>query len=322
MTKDPLKYEPLVGATLNRIGVKIQTSVPSIATPFPSWNKQCGEEGGREGIAHTWMVVIGGADGSGKSYLAVNLAANAVMQGEKVGFINFEMTESGLAQRYLAILAGVPKYRLENGKWFSARAWAHATGIADQIFEETGGSLITNSTSVYDLGDIEASYKRLADEGCTMICLDYAQLVKTGSAGIFQRSEEVSNTVRALGHEYSVVTAILSQLNREGKKIAETPPTRHHLQGGTWENDANQIILIDHTVQIHDKATDSKHTRIILDKNRHGAMPVAIPVSWDLRTMRWNEGGLPEASEDVTVAPVEEAEPNILKDGVQGFMEV
>lgn len=316
MTEEPIRFEPLVGATLDRIGAKVAQEVPSIPTPFPSWNSLCGEEGGRRGIAHTWMVVLGGADGSGKSYLAVNVAAHAVAEGAKVGFINFEMTETGLTQRYLSILSGVPKYRLEHGRWFSQRAWAHAQRVADEMYEETGGAIITNATTIRDIKDIEAAYAKLADEGCTMVCIDYAQLVKTGSTGIFQRSEEVSNTVRALSHEHQVVSVVLSQLNREGKKIAETPPTRHHLMGGTWENDANQIILIDHTLQIKDRADDRKYTRLILDKNRHGDMPVTIPVTWDLKNMRWEEGGLPTADpEDVVVSPV--IESDVLRDGVQ-----
>lgn len=304
---EPIIFEPLVGDALTRIGNKITESVPSIPTPFPSWNAQCGEEGGRDGIAQTWVVVVGGADGSGKSYLAVNVAAHAVLTGAKVGFVNFEMTETGLTQRYMAILSGIPKYRLEHGKWFSQRAWETASQRANEVYEESGGVLITNKNSVHDLDDIILAYERLADSGCTMICLDYAQLVKTGSSSIFNRSEEVSNTVRSLSHEYNVVSVILSQLNREGKKLAEDPPSRHHLLGGTWENDANQIVLIDHTLKLRDRAADKLYTRLILDKNRHGDMPVSIPVSWDLRSMRWDEGGLETADPDIVeVAPVED----------------
>jgi replicative DNA helicase len=324
MSDKQIRFEPLVGKALDRIGARITESVPSIATPFPSWNVLCGEEGGREGIAHTWMVVIGGADGVGKSYLAVNVAAHAVSEGYKVGFINFEMTESGLTQRYLSVLSGVPKYRLEHGEWFSQKAWNYARSIADEHYNTSGACIVTNSTSIFDLDDISAAYARLADEGCTMIVIDYAQLVRTGDAGIFARSEAVSHAVRGLSHEHKVVTVILSQLNREGKKAAEQPPSRHHLMGGTWENDANQIIVINHTLMVYNRDEHEKYTEIILDKNRHGDDKVVIPITIDLRSMRWREGGLPTADGDskIEIAPVEpDDEPD--KDRyTQGFMEV
>jgi replicative DNA helicase len=309
---DAIRFEPLVGATLDRIGVKITTSVPAIATPFPSWNSLCGEEGGRTGIAQTWTVVVGGADGSGKSYLAINLAAHAVTLGHKVGFCNFEMTETGLTQRYLAILSGVPKYRIEHGEYFSMKAWAHAQSVADEIYRESGGCLITNASPIHSIEDIVTAYQKLADAGCDMVCIDYAQLVKTNSQGLFQRSEEVSNTVRALGHEYSTVNIILSQLNREGKKIVDDPPTRHHLLGGTWENDANQIVLIDHTYKIRRREQDRIYTRLILDKNRHGEAPVKIPVSWDLRSMRWDEEAMvtDEEGQSTVVVEAAQVDPN------------
>ena len=302
MANKPIRFEALVGKNLEKIGEHITVNVPSVSTPFPMWNEVCGEEGGREGVAHSWLVVVGGADGSGKSYLAVNLAAHAVAMGEKVGFINFEMTKVGLTQRYLAILSGYPKYQIEHGKYFSMEAWLKSQRVADEIHEETGGCLFTNDSGVFNLDDITEAYQRMADEGCTMILIDYAQLVAVnGQDGIFQRSEAVANQLRVLTHEHKVVSIVLSQFNREGKKLGDTPPTRHYLQGGSaWENNANQIVLIDHTFRVRAKAEEAIYTRLLIDKNRHGEAPVEIPVRWNLVNMRWeecepptiNEGGL------------------------------
>ena len=295
MSKEPIRFEALVGKSLEDIGETITHSVPSIPTPFPKWNDLCGEEGGREGVAQTWLVVLGGADGSGKSYLGVNLAANAVLQGKKVGFINFEMTKVGLTQRYLAILSGYPKYQMEHGKYFSMEAWLKAQRVADEIHEDTGGLLITNDSGVFDLDDISEAYKRMADAGCKKILIDYAQLVAVkGQDGIFQRSEAVGNELRVLTHEYKVSSVVLSQFNREGKKLGDSPPTRHYLQGGSaWENNANQIVLIDHTLRIKADKEKAIYTRLLMDKNRHGESPISIPVRWDLINMRWEQGEPP-----------------------------
>ena len=298
----PIRFEALVGKGLESIGESITREVPAIPTPFPKWNELCGEEGGRVGIAASWLAVIGGADGSGKSYLGVNLAAHAVLQGKKVGFINFEMTKVGLTQRYLAILSGFPKYQMEHGKHFKMEAWLKAQRVADRIFEETGGMILTNDSGVFNLDDITTAYKRMADKGCEMICLDYAQLVQVkGQDGIFQRSEAVGNQLRVLTHEHKVASIVISQFNREGKKLGDTPPTRHYLQGGSaWENNANQIVLIDHTLRIRDGVNNCIWTRLRCDKNRHGEAPVEIPVRWDLGNMRWEEGE-PSIDDEVEV---------------------
>lgn len=293
--REPIKFEALIGDSLHDTAERIQKEIVSIPTPFPSWNAICGEEGGREGPAASWTIVVGGADGSGKSYLAVNLAAHAVQMGKVAGFINFEMTKTGLTQRYLAILSGLEKFRLEHGKHFDIGVWLQAKAMADRIFDEEGGMLITNDSGVFNLDDIALAYERMANQGCEMICLDYAQLVQVrGQDGIFQRSEAVANKIRELTHRYSVVSVVVSQLNREGKKLGtDTKPSRHYLQGGSaWENNANQIVLIDHTKRIHDRNNNCKWTNIIVDKNRHGEEPVEIPVRWDLSNMRWEEGDI------------------------------
>ena len=300
--RPPIRFEALVGSSLETIGESITHHVPSIPTPFPKWNDLCGEEGGREGIAQSWLVVLGGADGSGKSYLGVNLAAHAVLQGKKVGFINFEMTKVGLTQRYLAILSGFPKYQMEHGKHFKLEAWLKAQHVADTIYNETGGMILTNDSGVFNLDDITTAYAKMANKGCEMICIDYAQLVQVkGQDGIFQRSEAVANQLRVLTHEYGMVSVVISQFNRDGKKLGDTPPSRHYLQGGSaWENNANQILLIDHTLRQRDKKNNCIWTRLWVDKNRHGEAPVEIPVKWDLNNMRWEEGQM-EIDDEVEI---------------------
>ena len=290
----PIKFSVLREGALARIGEQIATEVPCISTPFPTWNNACGEEGAREGLARSWSVVVGGADGSGKTTLAINLAVHAVLNGNRVGFINFEMTEVGLTQRYLSILSGIPQWKLSHGRLFKASEWEKASEAAN----EAPGMMITNSASVFSLSDIEEAYESLAKQGCKMMVVDYAQLVYAkADDGVFQRTEAVANKLRELTHRYKVISIVVSQLNREGKKLgSKSPPSRHYLQGGgAWENNANQIILIDHTLKRRDADRKVVYTRLLIDKNRHGP-PVEIPVTWHLPNMRWEEGAQPSIS--------------------------
>ena len=106
MTTGGIKFEVTAGTTLDRLHERKIQPVNAIPTPFAAWNQICGEEGGNEGLAKSWVCVIGGVTGTGKSYLALNLAANAVLEGHLVGMINFEMTQMSVTTRYLSILTG------------------------------------------------------------------------------------------------------------------------------------------------------------------------------------------------------------------------
>lgn len=283
-------FEEMTGEVLQRLGRHKQANIDAIPTQFPSWNALCGEEGGYEGLAKGWLVIVGGADGTGKSNLAYNLAANATRQGKLSGVINFEMSQMQSGTRYVSILTGTPKYKLDQGKYYDAALWAKACAEVDRIAEETGGALITNQAAVFGLEDIHTAYGQLADAGCEMIVVDYAQLVSVKQQdGLFQRSEAVANALRELTHKHNVVTICISQFNRD-TKTSDQPPTRFGLQGGSaWENNANQIVLLNHTLQCLTKDGRGKYTELIGDKNRHGPAPFKLPVKWNNACMRLEE---------------------------------
>lgn len=283
-----IRFEEVAGATLERLGEQKLRPVDPIVTRFPSWNELCGEEGGSQGLAPSWVIVVGGADGTGKSQLAYNLVADAVLGGKLAGGINFEMTFMQGATRYVAILTGLQKHKLDQGKYFDIEVWREAQRMVNEITEETGGTFITNQAAVFSLGDISESYKRLAGEGARLVVVDYAQLVRVkGKDGIFQRSEEVADTIRELTHAHNVTSIVISQFNRE-TKTGDKPPSRFGLQGGSaWENNANQIMLLNHTLRARSGLFE--YTELIGDKNRHGIAPFSLPVRWD-----WSCGRIAE----------------------------
>lgn len=323
-----ITFEPVAGDTLKRLHQYKTAPIDALPTPFPGWNAICGEEGGEVGIAKTWMVVIGGVTGTGKSFVAANIAAHSVRLGRRVGLVNFEMTQSAVATRYLAILAGIPKSQLDMGRRFRSEQWHKAAAVADQIRRDTGGVLVTNESSVFSLTDIEASYEQLAEAGVEQIIVDYAQLVTVeGVAGIFQRSEQVATRLRELTHEYKVQTIALSQFNREEAKAGKPPSIHGLMGGGIWEHAANQIALIDHTTRMkfgrnEQGAPQGEYTQLLFRKNRHGLAPVDMPVKWHYETMRWDEyvpgtdRGDPfsDAGDDTFMPPALPVDPKLEQD--------
>lgn len=106
---DALGYEL---AALNKAKLE-WTSDMVLPTPYSAWNGVCGDEGGLTGLARGWHVMVAGNTGMGKSLVAINLAAYAVKNGEKVGIISLEMSKPQLMTRYLAIHTGLPIRKLE-----------------------------------------------------------------------------------------------------------------------------------------------------------------------------------------------------------------
>lgn len=290
-----MKFDLVAGQKLLDMLERKQRPIDVVSTPFAAWNQICGEEGGREGLARKWNIVLGGVTGTGKSYLASMIMAHAVLGGHLVGNLNMEMSEMAVATRYLSQLAEVDQWRIDMGKAFSPEHWLKAKAVADRIYQETGAGMLTTDASVFSLDDVKRSYEILAKAGARIIAVDYAQLVMVeGQDNIASRSEAVAYTLRELTKIHDVTTVTISQFNREEAKKAG-PPTMHGLMGGGfWEHAANQIWLIDHTLRQgfgKDKfgGFEGEYTQLLCDKNRHGPAKQALPVKRHFGTQRFEQ---------------------------------
>lgn len=292
MSQQGPQFRYVDAGALSDLKSRKQKPVEAIPTPIPTWNQVCGEEGGHEGLAKTWNVVIGGMPGMGKSYMALNLAAHAIEEGHKVGAINFEMSFEGYVTRYLSILAGVDKDLIGWGPQnFSDPAWQDVKSKVEDV-EKNGGALITNDATVFTLGHIHEAYRAFEQEGVDMVIVDYVQLVGVDNmaSGEKGRAEAVANAIRTLSHKHKVVTVALSQINREGMNRADRPPSMSDLYGGMyWEANANQVVMLDHTFYEKDRQNEATRTQLIVDKNRVGENKVEIPVKWNWSSMRVEE---------------------------------
>lgn len=282
-----VQFDGLFGGTLDRLLEQKLKPVDAVPTPLVAWNKSCRDEGGGKGLARGWHVILAGRPGFGKSIMALNCAESALQAGESVAFCSLEMSQMQLATRLMAMASGVPISELEKGSFFKQESYAQARYAMDAIRERTGGGIYVNRGKLSTLKDIDAAIRyHHAVNGCRMFIVDYLQLAWTGSAsGILDRIMEVSKTLRDLAVELDVVSIGLSQFNRETTSNRTNPPTSQGLMGGSvLENDADQIVLLDHSTY-EEVGDDSWRTNLILDKNRHGRI-LAMPVIFNRRTLK------------------------------------
>lgn len=285
----PPEFDRVLGPLLDEIDLKKKAPVDAVPTHLPVWNRCCRDEGGGVGLARGWHLVVGGNTGMGKSLLALNLAANAVRKGEKVGLISLEMSQVQAVTRYMSIFSNTPVARLEHGSAYNEDAAYQVRCLIEENHERNGGLLLTNRRQISKLSDIIGAMRYLHEhENCRYFVTDYLQLAWTGNAQhINDRITEVSHTVRSTATDLNVVSIGVSQFNRS-TSTAKEPPTIQGLMGGSaLENDSEQILLIDHT-SFRRFQIGEAIVKLLLAKNRHGP-DGEIPLAWDYATLKCHE---------------------------------
>lgn len=283
-----IKYTPMNGPALEALKARLTGPVDAVPTPWATWNAACKGWGGEVGLARGWHVLIAGQSGGAKTFTALNLAAGAIRNGETVTVHSLEMGWDELASRVLAIVSGEPAYKLGPGKHFTSALF----DVAHEKMDEVRGSLVANEEPMYRLADVIHGIERTTEEfGSRFHVIDYLQLAWTGKAStMYDRITEVSHAVRATAKRLRVVTVGLSQLNRETSKARGDRPSKEGMIGGSsLENDADQVLLLDHSRRRDVVAPDGRPRGWIgwlnLDKNRHGPS-AEIPLRFDPDTFR------------------------------------
>lgn len=284
----PTEYSEINDALFDELDALKQLPIDVVPTPYPTWNHMCRDEGGGRGLARGWYVVYGAKTGTGKSIMALNLACHAFRHGEKVGIISLEMSRNQLVTRSMGIFSGISIRRLEQGSEYTPRdAQTVKTDWAGQK-KRTGGAIWLNDEPIFELEVVADMFRDMVLKNhCRLIVVDYLQLVWTGNAKqMLDRIIEVSGLLRMLTKRWRVTTVGLSQFNRLGSR-SENPPVPEDLMGGSpLENDADQVILLDHT-STKDHAYGYTYN-IMLAKNRHGETGT-FPALFDRRTLRISE---------------------------------
>lgn len=286
---DPPIFDEVSGALLDRVHKKKLQPIEAIATMLPSWNACCRDEGGGVGLARGWHICLGGNTGTGKSLVALNLAAHAVKNGEKVGLVSLEMSQMQTVTRFMSIFSGVPVTQLEHGRHYNEDSAYQVKALLDENKERNGGVLLTNEKPIDNLKDILDSILYLHEYvGCRMFVTDYLQLAWTGNAqNINDRITEVSHSIRGLVVDLGVVSIGISQFNRSTSSQKERPVPQGLMGGSALENDANQVVLLDHS-SFKKQGNHGAIMKLLLCKNRHGATG-DINCRWDYGNLTFNE---------------------------------
>ena len=212
------------------------------------------------GLQASDLIIVAGRPGMGKTALATNIAFNIAKayrgakqedgslkttDGGIVGFFSLEMSSEQLATRIVAEQAGIPSYKIRQGK-ISENDFAKLSDVAADIerlplyIDQTGG---------ISIAQLVARARRLKrQKGLDLLVIDYLQLLSGSSkngANRVQEITEITTGLKALAKELAVPVVALSQLSRQVESRDDKRPQLSDLrESGSIEQDADVVMFV------------------------------------------------------------------------------
>ncbi|MEA2180775.1 MAG: replicative helicase, partial [Solirubrobacteraceae bacterium] len=223
------------------------------------------------------LIVLAARPSMGKSALVTNIAENAsVKHGRPVALFSLEMSETELAQRFVASQARVKGEELRKGRVAEHR-WAKIVEASARLAR---APLFIDDSSDVGLLEIRAKARRLHQQhGLGLIIIDYLQLMRPDhniESRVLQVGE-MSRGLKILARELNVPVIALSQLSRavetRGQSIDSKRPLLSDLrESGSIEQDADLVAFI-FREEYYDKETEREGIAdIIIAKHRNGGL--------------------------------------------------
>ena len=231
------------------------------------------------------MIIVAARPSMGKSALVTNFAENIALHPETpkpVAMFSLEMSESELAQRFVASQAGIRGDDLRKGRLQDPRKWQKVLEAANRYADSP---LYVDDSSDISMLEVRAKSRRLHQQtmaeygGLGLIVVDYLQLLRTDSRidNRVQAVGEVSRSLKILARELNVPVLALSQLSRglesRGGEEGKVPMLSDLRESGQIEQDADLVMFI-YRDEYYTKENSSRPSEadIVIAKHRNGGL--------------------------------------------------
>lgn len=232
---------PIYGRVYRRIGelMKLSGDTTGLPTGFIDLDNLT------SGLHRSDLIIIAGRPASGKSTLALNIAAHAALhERATVAFFNLEMSKEQLVSRVMATETGVPLQSIRTGAVTSDQllqiaASFSSIGDAEFLLDDTPG---------ISVAELRSRCRRIkARQGLDLVLVDYLQLMQANgrAESRVQAVSEMTRNLKILARELDVPLIVLSQLSREPDKRSDHMPMMSDLrESGSIEQDADIIMML------------------------------------------------------------------------------
>lgn len=216
------------------------------------------------GYIKAGLHILAARPGTGKTTLALQIAENAAAHNIPTLFISLEMGLDQLQHRRLAMDAGLSLSQILHIHPTEQQTWQKLNASAAKLSPRP---LMFNRVGTLSVPRIE----RLArSSGAKFVVIDYLGLVQQqGGKSIYERTTEVSNSLKRMAISLDIPVLCLCQLNRQSDGRA--PKISELRDSGAIEQDADTVCLQYLPEERHQNPTSPVELRLIVAKNRHGS---------------------------------------------------
>lgn len=257
------------------------------------------------------LIILAARPSMGKSALVINMAENAALQGIPVAVFSLEMSQTELAQRFVASQAKIDGDALRKGR-VSKDRWPAVLKAAESL---AAAPLWIDDSSDINIIELRAKARRLHSKakssdgtpGLGLIIIDYLQLLRADDSRNSNRVEQVgqmSRGLKVLARELDVPVIAVSQLSRAVESRTPPKPILSDLrESGQIEQDADLVMFVyREEYYLKEESERPGEADILVAKHRNG--PVRdIGLTFISRYPKFNNMPRSFRSEEAEPAP-------------------
>lgn len=190
----------------------LRGEIVTVETGISEIDAQLTGGGFEKGMFH----VIGARPAKGKTTLGLDIAAHNVLTGSVVVFFTMELSKDVLMDRFIAPLAGIPRYRITS-KWITQTDKNNLVKMGEAI-KHLPLFLNAQARSVEDIRLALKDVARQTGGKIDVVIVDFLTKMKLGKASKYESVSENANGLAGLAIEFGCATIVLAQLSRGVEK--------------------------------------------------------------------------------------------------------
>jgi replicative DNA helicase len=229
------------------------------------------------------LIVVAGATSRGKTTLALNIAAHAILHGHQVGLCSLEMGAAQIVDKLISYHGRVSTGRIRRPR--DENDTRAIMGGASSAYES---ALHIRETGNDEVGSILSAARRLkATRGCGLLIVDYLQLVRGDGRSRYEQVSDVARKLKLAAMELQIPVIAVSQFKRPNE---DRPPVLEDLKdSGEIENSANIALLLHGKTSYSPSASNKLDCDLFIAKNRMGARNIGVKLTFYADIGRFEE---------------------------------